>query len=253
MTYALGTDISKWQDNNSTPQRVNFDKMKLAGADFVFIKASQANWMDEDIVWNWNEAAASDLLRGAYHFLTWDVDPIKQADYFCGVIDHDPGELPPVCDYEWWGTIPSGAYTILRKFVERVEANLKRTPIIYTAPGFWSPYGTSEAHWAHYPLWVAHWGTSVPLVPKPWQSWTFWQFTDKGDGLKYGAESLNIDLDYYNGTLAELRAWCGLDQGQQPGAGTPVDLTGIYAEIERLKGRVHKLENWIEELRNLQL
>lgn len=213
---ALGCDVSRWQDANSTPQKVNFERMRDAGASFVFIKASQANWMDEDIVWNWNEAAAAGILRGAYHFLTWDTPATIQADHFCNLIDHDPGELPPVCDYEWWGTIPATAYTILKKFVERVEANLQRVPMIYTAPGFWQPYGTTALTWLHYPLWVAHWRVAVPLVPKPWGSWTFWQYTDKGDGLTYGTESLNVDIDYFNGTTADLLRYCGMAPPTEP-------------------------------------
>ena len=38
---ALGLDVSFWQDDNATPKKVNFDKAKLNGAEFVFIKASQ--------------------------------------------------------------------------------------------------------------------------------------------------------------------------------------------------------------------
>ena len=63
MTNAIGCDISRWNDANSTPQMVDFEKMKAAGADFVFIKASQANWADEDIIFNWNNALAAGVLR----------------------------------------------------------------------------------------------------------------------------------------------------------------------------------------------
>src|SRR3990172_126632 len=46
-------------------------------------------------------------------------------------------------------------------------------------------------------------GTNDPLVPRPWSTtdhggWTFWQFTDHGDGYKYGVESKEIDLNYFN-------------------------------------------------------
>ena len=40
---------------------------------------------------------------------------------------------------------------------------------------------------------------NTPRIPAPWTAWTFWQYTDKGNGLQYGAESLNIDLNYFNG------------------------------------------------------
>ena len=61
----LGIDVSKWQDDNSTPQRMDFKKAYDAGARFVFIKASQACWMDEDMLYNWKSAQDAGLLRSA--------------------------------------------------------------------------------------------------------------------------------------------------------------------------------------------
>ena len=42
------------------------------------------------------------------------------------------------------------------------------------------------------------------------QSAKLWQYTDKGDGIKYGVESLNIDLNYYNGTLEQFNLEFGV-------------------------------------------
>ena len=51
---------------------------------------------------------------------------------------------------------------------------------------------------------IAHYETRAPLVPKPWTNWDFWQYTEHGKvpGIAAGA----VDLDYFNGTEAELRA-----------------------------------------------
>ena len=38
MAYAEGCDVSVWQDNNSTPQQVDFQKMYAGGKRFVMIK-----------------------------------------------------------------------------------------------------------------------------------------------------------------------------------------------------------------------
>src|SRR3989304_316015 len=65
-------------------------------------------------------------------------------------------------------------------------------------------------YFKQYPLWIANYGVTKPLVPKPWTEWTFWQFTDKGDGSIYGVESKNIDLNYFNGDLASFRQRFGL-------------------------------------------
>jgi lysozyme len=209
MTRAHGADFSVWQDDKSTPQKVDFKKAKAAGLDFVFIKASQAAWADPDIIYNWQAAKDAGLLRGAYHFLVWNVDPVRQADFFCGLLHQCPPEIGYVCDFEWWQTIPSNALDICRRFVERVEANTGKPPFIYTAPGFWNQYGSKDEKWSRYPLWVAHWGVTKPIVPAPWKAWTFWQYTAKGEGKKYGAESADLDLNWYNGTVAQLHAAYG--------------------------------------------
>jgi lysozyme len=209
MTRAHGADFSVWQDDKTTPQKVDFKKAKAAGLDFVFIKASQAAWADPDIVYNWQAAKDAGLLRGAYHFLVWNVDPVRQADFFCGLLHQCPPEIGYVCDFEWWQTTPTNALDICRRFVERVEANTGKPPFIYTAPGFWNQYGSKDEKWARYPLWVAHWQVTKPIVPAPWKDWAFWQYTAKGEGKKYGAESNDLDLNWYNGTVAQLHAAYG--------------------------------------------
>jgi len=212
MERVLGIDVSHWQDNISTPQRVDFAKAKAQGAQFVFIKASQATFRDRDIEINWQNAREAGLLRGAYHFLVWEVAPETQADFFCSVIGDDPGELPPVADFEWWKTTPPNALNILERFLNRVEANLGRIPMIYTAPGFWNPHGSKDAKWARYPLWIAHYGVYAPIVPKPWPTWNFWQYTSKGDGIAFGAESKDLDMNWFNGSLDDLYRFAGVEK-----------------------------------------
>ena len=207
--YALGCDISHWQDKPDTPEKVDFDRMKLAGADFVFMKASQKNWTDRDFTHNWAAAKAAGLLRGAYHFLTFDISARKQAEHFWSLLEGDPGELPPVCDYERYGNVPKKASDYLWAFVTTLERLSGRVPIIYSGAFFWSETSTQAAAWTKYPLWIASYtGQSYMQrnVDKrmPWDTWTFWQYTDRGDGEKYGVESKQIDLNYYNGTTEEL-------------------------------------------------
>ena len=211
---AYGCDISLYQNAISTPQVVDFVKMKAAGASFVIIKASQAAYADRDIVFNWSNARASGILRAAYHFLTWTTDPIAQADFFCSTVRADPPELGLFADYEWWGTTPENALAMLDAFCLRVEQKFGKCGV-YTAPGFWQPYGSLDPKWANRPLWQAQWGVVAPTTIKPWQNWTFWQYTSKGDGPKYGCESLSVDMDQFNGDEAALLKYAGRDP-QEP-------------------------------------
>ena len=209
MTYAIGCDISKWQDKPDTPEDVNFDTMRLAGIDFVFLKASQSTWTDRVFVEYWPAAKAAGLLRGAYHFLDYKIDPRLQAEYFWSLIKDDPGELPMVADYEWWGTPPREAGNFLWGFVDTLQRLSGKTPMIYTGAFFWNTY--SSTTWAKFPLWIASYSDQTYMEKNiatrmPWDNWTFWQYTDKGPGKKYGVESEQIDMNYYNGTTEELLA-----------------------------------------------
>jgi lysozyme len=211
-----GLDVSHWQNDKSTPQRMNFEKAKAAGAKFVFIKVSERGGMDEDFFYNWKTAKAAGIPRGGYHFLRWDISGLLQARIFCDLLKDDPGELPPVCDFEAPpkdGKYPSNA--MLAQFLEAVETILGKKPMIYTSPGFWNSYGKNkttgrfDASWSYYPLWIAHYTTaSAPQIPEPWKTdnktWSFWQHSAVGDGLKFGAESKGIDLNWFNGDEEDL-------------------------------------------------
>lgn len=213
MTYTtIGCDVSVWQDNNSTAQQIDFAKMKSAGASFVFIKSSQGSWADQDIIYNWTNAKRAGILRGAYHFLTFDVSPIVQAEYFWSLLRSDPGELPLVVDFEMRsaGLTRARASSDLKLFCDRLTQISGKRPMIYTSYGYWNEFGTSDISWTIYPLWVAHYTASAnPTIPLPWQRWLFWQYTSHGDGPKFGAESLNIDMNYFYGTIEQLYALAG--------------------------------------------
>lgn len=245
-----GIDISHWQNDKSTPQKMNFAKAKAAGTKFVFIKVSERGGMDEDYFYNWKTAKEAGIPRGGYHFLRWDVSGLLQARIFCDLLKEDPGELPPVCDFE--APIKDGKYpsnAMLAQFLEAVETILGKKPMIYTSPGFWNSYGKNkitgrfDASWTYYPLWIAHYtSAAAPQVPEPWKSlalsnveglkpWVFWQYSATGDGLKYGAESRGIDLNWFNGTQAEFDKLSGNTHNgscEDPVGGKPPSDSGVF-------------------------
>ena len=221
MTKTLGIDVSRWQDNNSTAQQMDFTKSVAMGAKFVFIKSSQRLWKDEDILYNWKTSKAAGLLRGAYHFLDWDVSPKEQAKYAWSIIESDPGELPPVIDFEYWNPPPPKSYDLLWQYVVEMERLSGKKPIIYTGAFFWDAHGSDADVWTNYPLWIASYTSQAYMEDNiakltPWNKWTFWQYTDKGDGLAFGAESLGLDMNWFNGSLDDLKAFAGITTTPQP-------------------------------------
>ena len=246
MSRVYGIDVSRWQDNNSTAQQMDFTKAYAQGARFVFIKGSQANWADEDILYNWKTAKAAGLLRGAYHFLTWDIDPRKQAQYAWSIIQNDPGELPPVVDFEWWATVPSNAYDKLWNYLYEMERLSGKKPIIYTGAYFWQAHGTDAQVWTNYPLWIASYLTEDETNKNvkrltPWDNWTFWQYTSKGDGIAHGAESYDLDMNYFDGTYQDLLVWAGIEEPAEPP--TPPALVDIAAIREHAQAILDLTDN----------
>lgn len=206
---AQGADWSFWQDNNSTPQTVNFELARRGGLSFGMIKTSQALYADPDYMINWANAKRW-LHRSPYHFLVWDKSPLQQAQVYWSLLANDPPKMPLWCDFEWWSTIPKNAIEILQKFLEKLKTYTTLPLGIYTAKSFWDQYGSRDSYWTQYLLWLCDINGPVE-VPKPWAAWDFHQFTFKGDGIRLGAESQDLDLDQYNGTVEEMEARFGLD------------------------------------------
>lgn len=202
----FGPDVSFYQDDPGTPQEINFERMN-ATVDFIIIRAGQNLWMDPDFKNNWRRAKEAGLPRGSYWFYDSRADPKQQAELWINLLNGDLGELPLFLDLEesYRGTFAGWQHW--KTFLERLRALAGSKQIgVYTAYHYWqdnAPFSqpTELEYFHRYPLWIANYGVTQPLVPKPWagNEWLFWQFTASGDGPFYGAESLEIDLNNFNG------------------------------------------------------
>jgi len=214
MAYALGPDISFYQDDNSTPEGVDFNKMRER-SDFVVIRAGQNTWIDPDFKHNWKAAKEAGLPRGSYWFYDSRSEPKAQAKLWRDALGDDQGELPLFADFEESYDGPYAGWQKWYAFLEYVKKLMPdKEIVIYTGYYYWKEnapdpnlHPESLEYFHQYPLWIARYGTSEPLVPAPWDEgeWTFWQFTEHGDGAEFGVETAGIDLNYFNGTPEELR------------------------------------------------
>jgi lysozyme len=105
-----------------------------------------------------------------------------------------------------------------------------RKPIFYSNPSMIIYTLKPIPAWlADHPLWVANYGVSEPMLSATshWpQGWTFWQYSSTGDGKAFGMESKGLDMNWFNGSETDLRAFAG--QGIPP---APVDVS----DAEKLK------------------
>jgi len=223
MANVIGPDVSFYQDDPQTPTGIDFIKMR-SSAGYVIIRAGQNLWGDRDFKVNWRESKLAGLPRGSYWFYDSRVDPKKQAEKWISMFDGDYGELPLFGDFEDVYNGPFHGWKHWYNFIEAVKELAPNKEIgIYTGYYYWTENtvgvsipNASLNYFKQYPLWTANYGVSNPLVAKPWSTWTFWQYTDNGDGTLYGVESLNIDLNYFNGDVASFRQRFGLKDSPVP-------------------------------------
>ena len=169
---------------------------------FAFAKATDGTQsVDPQFSANWAGMKAAGVLRGAYVFYEVGQDPGQQAQDFISTVAMAPGDLPPVIDIER-GQSGSASDMIgnLRSYIETLKAHYGLDPIIYTSPGYWN--ANFDESFADCPLWVAEYGVSAPKETRGWRYWTFWQHTQSG---KVPGVSGNVDQNYFNGSLDQLK------------------------------------------------
>lgn len=197
-----GLDVSYYQGS------VDWAAVKRSGRAFAFTRVSDGTtFRDPTFARNWAALKQNGLIRGVYQYFRASEDPIAQADLLLDAIGAlEPGDLPPVLDLETSDGMSSS--TVIARaaaWVSRVEAATGRSPIIYTSIGYWETLPASgTAQFAKRPLWVANYGVSCPHVPDTWSTWRFWQYSESGS---VPGASGGIDVNVWNGTLDELRAF----------------------------------------------
>ncbi|MFI5297319.1 MAG: glycoside hydrolase family 25 protein [Polyangiales bacterium] len=212
-----GVDVSHGEGT------IDWVKVKAAGIDFAFIKATQGTYNTQaTFAAQWSGAKAGGVARGPYHFFDPTEDGIAQANHFLsvvGVLDAD--DLPPALDLE----CPDGSSTCLGfaggtgaataaeirqrmlDFMTTVQTATGKKPIVYTYGGYLTSNAVDTTGFTDYTLWEADPTTaSCFTVPDPWKSAPLWQWSWTGtvDGI-----TNPVDRDRFVGTLAQLHALGG--------------------------------------------
>ena len=157
---------------------------------------------------------AAGLLRGAYHFFHADQDAVAQANHFLQVAEL-PGDLPPVIDVESdFGASNTTMINGVQAWLDTVAQSVGRAPMVYTTASFWNAHLNSD--FGSYPLWIARYSQSEPVVPTGWTTWNFWQYSQSGT---VNGVSGDVDLDYFAGSIDALMAFA--QSGQSAQSNTP--------------------------------
>jgi lysozyme len=210
-----GPDVSMYQDAPSTPQQIDFVKMRAAGAQFVIIRAGQNAWIDPDWVYNHTEAHKAGLPTGAYFFYDSRVSPQSQANLFLALTSDIDLELGIWLDLEEKYLGPYRGWANWKLCLEILKAHAPRVGI-YTGPSYWKenrPLGTTYLNYfKSFPLWIANYEVSQPIIPAPWtpDECVFWQYGTPSIGPEYGVESIEIDMNHFNGDAVAFASYFGL-------------------------------------------
>lgn len=219
MSYSVrGIDISTFDPF------IDWQKVKNQGIQFAIIKSTEGiGYVNDRLNDQWTGAKSVGILRGSYHYLRAAQDGVKQADFFLSKITVQDGDLPPFLDIEEAnnaGATNSQYIGNAQKWLERVQAQTGRTPIIYSRAQFLT-HNVSGANgqpppWArNYPTWLAQYFFSFsadgqPTQPAGWGDWVFWQYSgdhDTVDGIYQDAAHTRpalVDLNVYRFSLDEL-------------------------------------------------
>jgi lysozyme len=199
-----GIDVSKYQGD------IDWHRVRAAGIDFAFIKATEGgDHADDRFLDNWRAARQAGMPRGAYHYYYFCRTAAEQAEWFIRNVPRDAGALPPVLDLEWTPRsrtcthrpAPETVRDEARRFLQALTAHYGKRPIVYTTVDFYRDNDLGRMAGYHF------WLRSVaghPSIVYPAQRWAFWQYT--GTGVVSGIDG-PTDLNVFAGSPAQWRAW----------------------------------------------
>ena len=211
-----GSSTLQGVDVSDSAGTVNWKQVQASGRTFAYAKATAGNYYtDPTFQTNYAAIKAAGLVRGAYHVFDPTASPVDQANYFLAALSGlgplQPGDLPPALSVMLNAlnepqvlTVPVSVFQEgIGQWMTTVQAATGRTPIVYIYSTLFQDLGSSLSADL---LWIAdsHPGDTCPLVPAGSHQWVFWQYSLTG--TVPGTSSQGVDLDVFNGSLADLNA-----------------------------------------------
>ncbi|WP_462185673.1 GH25 family lysozyme [Frankia sp. CcWB2] len=237
-TWPRGIDVASWQHPGGSP--IDWIAARGSGLSFAIIKATEGtNYTNPYFAADREAAAKAGLVVGAYHYAR-PARPIStavdQAQRFITVsgLTRAAGQLAPVLDLEDDGGLdPATLAAWTRAFLEKIETETGRAPILYTYRSFWTKKLADDHSFARYPFWFAIYNNKATpgWLPGGWTKWALWQYTSSGNvpGIMG-----NVDLNVLcctptalaaqaDGTHSEIEKWYATAGLNRLAVGTPVD------------------------------
>jgi GH25 family lysozyme M1 (1,4-beta-N-acetylmuramidase) len=210
----IGADVSHWEG------LINW-QVTAQWLPFVYYKCTDGvNGIDNTFQSNKEGCQAAGMPHAPYHWFQPEQDPIKQADHF--VDTAGAGYTRYIADVEQKPKEPAGFVSNVLTFLLQIEKRTAIKPAIYTSPAFWNENLRPKPTWAkNYDLIIANYTLdAAPTLPIGWDTYVIWQYTKWSYFPGIGTE---VDGDWFNGTLEQMRRWFGNYEPARSSCGRPVD------------------------------
>lgn len=184
---SYGIDVSHHQ------QKIDWDTVFESSdslISFVYCKATEGvNHIDSQWERNRRILVEKNIANGAYHFFLPKKSAKQQAIHFLSQYEIKKNDLPPVLDAELEGNSNQQLISQMRIWLNYVETNTGRRPIIYTSYNLYSDL-LKDAFSGH-KFWVANYNTIESRFQD--DEIIHWQYSDNGkvNGIKN-----RVDLNF---------------------------------------------------------
>jgi lysozyme len=201
-SWTSGIDVSQYQGN------IDWGKVAQTDVKFAITRLNYgSSYLDPTFQTNWQGIKQGGLVRGVYQFLLGNQSIEAQLDLlFKYVPQLEEGDLPPILDVESDASQGINAGISLKMavdtWIEAVRRHYNCYPIIYTGKYTWDLQVGTDTSYGQYPLWVATYFVSQPILPTSWTSWRFWQYNTRTVQGIWGA----VDANYFQGSEKDLHA-----------------------------------------------
>ena len=196
-----GVDVSAYQGE------ISWETLAKEDISFAFIKATEgSSYKDRFFEQNIKNIATTDIVAGAYHFMSFESDGKSQAKNFIASVDKEEISLPPVIDVELYGEYrekpprASEVRTILDDMVAALYEEYGRYPIIYTTRRAYLLYISGA--YKDCDIWISD-IVKKPALPVE-REWRFWQYSHTEILPGYKGDEKYIDMNVFNGSREEF-------------------------------------------------
>ena len=189
-----GIDISNWQRN------INFQQVKSAGIQVVYIKASEGTtFVDPYFEQNYYNAKENGLMVGFYHFMTATTvnEAERQASFFASVIEGKEVDCKLAIDYEQFYEVSKNQINqIAVAFVKKLKQITRKDVIIYSnLNNIQNTFDYNTANEGK--LWIAYYNNIQNLINinSAWDTYIGIQYTSTG---RVPGINGNVDRDKFS-------------------------------------------------------